>query len=110
MTNFEAKAVLESINRMFKEKYFSITTVKQCMEITGAVQTKEYKTLRLYHCVDYADMDKETKKQLFEHTLKNVSNVDEFPEIQLVTPSDAVENLLTLETKNTPLLKKLFKV
>ena len=108
MTEFEAKSVIDSINRMFKDRSFSICTVRNCMEITGAVATREMKVLELYHCVSYSDMDAETKAMLFKATIENVCNVDEFPEIAMVKSSDQIQHQLAVEQKEKPMLKRLF--
>ncbi len=107
MTEFEAKAVLDSINRMFKSNHFSICDVDKCMKVTGAVRTSSYRAINLYHCVNFSEMDKETKQFLFKATIENVCNVDEFPEIHLHKPSDTMAGLTVLETRK-PLLQRLF--
>ena len=108
MTEFEAKSVIAAINRMFKDRCFSICVVRDCMKVTGAVATKELRALELYHCVSYSDMDQETKDMLFRVTLANVCNVDEFPEIEMVNKSDKIEQQLVVERRSKPLIKRLF--
>lgn len=108
MTDFEAKSVVEAVNRMFQSQSYSICTVDDCMKITGAVRTAEYDSLRLYHCVSYSTMSSETKERLFRATLENVMNVDDFPVIRLVKKSDEMVNAIALENQSRPLLKRLF--
>ena len=108
MTEFEAKSVIDAINRMFKDRYFSISTVDSCMKVTGSVATSDYNAMRLYHCVNYSAMDKETKSFLFKATMENVCNVDDFPEIKMAKRSDEIQNSLVIEQKPKPLLKRLF--
>lgn len=108
MNEFEAKSVIDTINRMFKSRSFNICTVHDCMDVTGAVRMSTYKTLRLYHCVSYSEMDTDTKQMLFKATMENVCNVDEFPEIKMVKPSDDIQHRMELEHKERPLLKRLF--
>ena len=108
MNEFEAKSVIDAINRMFKGAYFDITAVDNCMKVTGAVRTNDYKAMRLYHCVHYSEMDRETKAFLFKATMENVCNVDDFPEIKMAKRSDEIENRLIVEHQSKPLLKRLF--
>lgn len=108
MTEFEAKSVIDAINRMFKGTYFNISAVDDCMKVTGAVRTNDYKSMSLYHCVHYSEMDRETKAFLFKATMENVCNVDDFPEIKMAKRSDEIENRLILESQPKPLMKRLF--
>jgi hypothetical protein len=108
MTDLQAKAVIDAINEMFKGKHFSICTVDDCMKVTGAVRTSDYDALRLYHCRDFAKMDRETKEYVFKATIENVCNVDAFPEIKLVKPSEAMGQAISVEQK--PLIKRLLRL
>ena len=107
MTEFEAKSVIDAINRMFKKGHFSICTVDDCMRVTGAVETSDYNAMRLYHCVNYSAMDKETKAFLFKATMENVCNVDDFPEIKMAKRSEEIQSSFVVEQQPT-LLKRLF--
>lgn len=108
MTEFQAKAVADAVNRMFSSHSFSICTVDDCMKITGAVRSADYDALRLYHCVHYSTMSRDTKDWLFRATIENVSNVDDFPAVRLISKSEEIETALTLEQRERPLLKRLF--
>lgn len=108
MTDFEAKAVVDAINRMFKGQTFYITDVDNCMKVTGAIRTTDYDALRLYHCVSFDTMDADTKSFVFQATIENVCNVDEFPAVRLIRRSDEIEEKLAMSHKQQPLLKRLF--
>ncbi len=96
MTRFEAKAVIAKLDRMFKGRHFCICDVDSLMDVTGATRTSDYKALRLYHCVDYADMDKETKQFVYKAAMENVCNVAAFPEVRLYDPSEETAKALEL--------------
>jgi len=102
------KAVVSALNTMFKGKHFSICVVDDCMKVVGAVRTSEYEVMRLYHCRDFADMDAQTKKWLFEATMQNVMNVDEFPEIQFVHRSSHVSAIEDQSKPRDSFFSKLF--
>ena len=108
MTEFQARAVVDAINRMFEEHLFSICTVDNCMRITGAVRTADYAALKLYHCCHYSKMSRETKDWLFRATIENVSNVDDFPAVRLINKAEEIETALTIQRKERPLTKRLF--
>ena len=111
MTEFQAKAVVDSINRMFKADHFSICTVDDCMKITGATKTADYDALRLYHCVHFSKMDKQTKEFVFRVSLENVCNCDAFPAVRLIERSDEIAGEISksaIECNRVPLLKRLF--
>ena len=108
LTDFKAKAVIDSLNRMFKDKWFCITVVDNCMEVMGATQTSDYGALRLYHCKHFKDMDKKLKNEIYRITLENVTNVDDFPEIQLVNPSEDIDQELLVEKKPS-ILKRILR-
>ena len=44
-------------------------------------------------------MDKETREFVYKATLENVCNVDGFPEIQLVKPSEAMAVAIEVEIR-----------
>jgi len=106
MTEFQAKSVVDAINRMFRGHHFSICKVDDCMKVTGATRTADYDSLRLYHCVNYSEMDDETKDFLFKATLENVCNTSEFPTLHLSPPESKVREMLTVEKR--PFLQRLF--
>lgn len=108
MTEFEAKSVVDAINRMFRGTSFSICTVDDCMELTGATRTESYAALRLYHCVGFDKMDRDTKDRVFKAALENVCNIDDFPAVRLIARRDEIEEQLTLDRKELPLMKRLF--
>ena len=109
MSEFEARAVVDSVNRMFKSNFFYICTVDKCMALTGATRTKDYNALHLYHCVGFDKMSEDVKRFVFKATMDNITNVDSFPEIRLVDPGEQLAEQLRLEKLNqTPLLKRIF--
>ena len=108
MTRFQVKAVVDAINRMFKSNYFDICTVDKCMKIIGSAKTADYDAMHTYHCVNYSAMDRETKDWLFQATIENICNVNNFPEIKLVDPNEEMENLLTINQDNKSIIKRLF--
>lgn len=110
MTEFSAKAVVESINRMFASHHFSICTVDECMKVTGAVRTSDYPALKLYHCVNYSDMTRDTKDWVFRVTVENVSNVDDFPKLELAKKSDEITTALTLQSNRQSIWKRMLGV
>lgn len=94
LTTFQARAIVDAVNAMFRGDHFSICVVDQCQAITGAQRTADYESLRLYHCRPFRDMTPETREQIFRATIENVCNVGTFPEIRLAcddpTPAAAV--------------------
>lgn len=109
ISEFEARAVVDSVNRMFKGTSFNICTVDECMKVTGATRTKDYKAMSLYHCVGFDQMSEDVKRFVFKATMDNITNVDSFPEIRLVDPGEQLAEQLRLEKLNqTPLLKRIF--
>jgi hypothetical protein len=108
MTEFQTKAVVDAINRMFSSHHFSICVVDECMKVTGAVRNADYRALSLYHCCHYSEMSRETKDFLFRATIENVGNVDDFPKLQLVRKSEEIANALALQDSQRPFLRRLF--
>lgn len=103
------KAVIEKLNEMFKGRCFSICTLDDCMQAIGATRTSDYDTLRLYHCRDFADMDAQSKKWVFQATMRNVMNVDAFPEIQFVHQSENVKAIEDRSRQRDSFFSKLMK-
>lgn len=99
MTELQASAVVDAINRMFESNTFSICKVDDCMKVTGAVRTPDYAALSLYHCVDYSKMSRETKDFLFRATMENICNVDDFPAVKMIRKSDIIESAVRVERK-----------
>lgn len=115
MTEFQAKAVVDAINAMFRGHHFNICTVDSCMKITGAIRSNDYEALRLYHCVNFDKMDRKTKEHVFRTTIELICNVDEFPAIKFVSPSEEIgQQLIESQRAETPrrvsFLKRLFGV
>jgi hypothetical protein len=54
-------------------------------------------------------MDRETKEHVFKATIENVCNVDDFPEIKLVKPSESFGQAIAVEAKQ-PLIKRLLRL
>ena len=85
ITPFQAKAVVDAINEMFRNShYFNICVVDNCMEVTGAKRTADYTALHLYHCRNFSQMDAATKEFVFRATMENVTNIDGFPAVRFV--------------------------
>ena len=95
MDRHHAKAVAIGINRMFEKSSFSICDVRNLMEVTKAQENQDFKALRVYHCMDYAEMDDETKQWIFRTVLENVGNTRVFPKVALTmsSPGGASEAL-----------------
>lgn len=117
MTEFQARSVVDSINRMFRGHHFDICTVDSCMRITGAIRSNDYDALRLYHCVHFNTLDQKTKEHIFRSTIEMICNVDEFPAIRFVSRSDDLEQQLiesqrveSSTPRRVPFLKRLFGV
>jgi hypothetical protein len=108
MTEFQQKAVVDAINRMFKGTTFYITTVDDCMKVAGAIRNSDYDALKLYHCVHFDKMDKETRDFVFRATMQNVANCDEFPFVRLVSQSDLMKEQMAIDHAKTPWMKRLF--
>ncbi len=65
LTEIEQLAVATALAKMLGEGFFSICTIDQIVKITGAIpDQRAYHTLRLLHCVNYADMPVQIRDQL----------------------------------------------
>jgi menaquinone-dependent protoporphyrinogen IX oxidase len=106
MTEFETKAVIDKINRMFRERCFSICDVDSLMQVTGATRNADYRALQLYHCVHYDEMDEKTKQFVYKATLENVTNINAFPMLKLFDP---VEEMEKLAVENAPVSNGFLK-
>lgn len=87
----KARAVIFALTRMFNEEpFFDICTVRKCMQITGAKGNTNFNTLTLYHCAYWKNLSQKAKEFIFNTTVENVFDVDNFPAIKLVgDPSKA---------------------
>jgi hypothetical protein len=57
--------VVQSIDRLFKAKFFSICDIDKVCQITGAsTRTDAYQLLSALHCVEYADMQPSLRERL----------------------------------------------
>lgn len=83
MTEFEVKAVLFNLNRMFRNSHFSICEVRKMMEVTRASENSDFKILQMYHCTEFVDMDEETRNFIHKATLANVTNCHSFPRVDV---------------------------
>ena len=90
MDKFTTKTVEFALNKLFSNSNFCICDVTDLIKITGAQRLPSYDLLRAYHCVDYADMDQETKEFIFKETIANITNVDSFPKISFHNPQKPV--------------------
>ena len=97
------KAVADAIKRLFKSDWFSIYTVRECMDVIGASPTQDFTTLALYHGARFTDIDQQTKKWIFEKTIDNICNTSQFPELISFLQEESIYN----EVK--PLSTKLMK-
>ena len=95
MDRFTLKTVEFKVNKMFLDcDYFSICDLDRLMKITGADRLASYRLLGVYHCVDYQEMDEETKEFVMRETLANLSNVRGFPTIGIAMPPPPAPNQL----------------
>lgn len=79
ITDFQKQAVILALKKMFNGSHFSICTIDTCLKVTGAVPPKaDYDALHALHCVDWADMPREFRDQVFVKTLELFSHSD-FP-------------------------------
>lgn len=95
MTEFEKQAVLISIKNMFMGGHFSICTVDKCLAITGCIPPRaDYNALNAVHCVNFSDMPKAFRDQLFVKTLE-LFNHSGFPleEIMILAASNKLRVL-----------------
>lgn len=106
MTDFQAQAVVEAINRMFKGTFYDICTVRTCMNVTQATETEDFEALRLYHCMPFRSMSQQLKEQLFLKTIEAVANSEAFPAVRLVLPKDEMKQ--GLEVVSSPEEKPSF--
>jgi hypothetical protein len=108
MTEFQQRSVVDAINRMFKGTTFFITTVDDCMKVAGATRNGDYDALKLYHCVHFDKMDKETREFVFRATMENVGNCDAFPVVRLVPQSDLMKEQVAIEHQSNSWMKRIF--
>jgi hypothetical protein len=69
---FRMKVIELSLRDMFSpDKFFSICTIDKIIEATGVcVNRDEYNFLNMLHCVHWADMEPEMRKEVFARTIK----------------------------------------
>lgn len=64
LTALEAGALRASLMKLMKEtSYFDICRFDQMCKVYGAIaDSRDYAALRLLHCIDWRDMEPETRK------------------------------------------------
>ena len=72
MSEIAQRAIKSALNKMFEDPngFFSICTVDNCMQVSGAVPGPKYNILRLYHCVRFAKMTPQQAEDVFRLTLE----------------------------------------
>lgn len=66
--NFEQMALLIALRKLLQQqRHFSICEFDTCLALAGiSISAEERRPFNAIHCVDYADMPTEFKKELFE--------------------------------------------
>lgn len=71
MNEFRKEAVQTLVNKLFAESSFSICTLDQIIELTGATPNHGIRAeLRAFHCVSYSQMSERTRQMLQEKVVE----------------------------------------
>lgn len=71
MTSFEQNVVKVGLVKLLShERYFSICQLESCLKVSGIVPPHQVmETLRCLHCIDYALMTPQLRRELYETVL-----------------------------------------
>ena len=68
MMSFEQKAIELAVKKLLNQRYFCVSDLRKIGEAmsVNVEASPKFKSLKLLHCVEYCDMDDQTKRGLMQ--------------------------------------------